>query len=255
MENTTAPIADQFSKPKDKLRWYQYSLRTLLICVTLFAVFCSWFAVKKQQADRQKKAVQALESHGYHIGYYYGDYATVRSYDDPMPAPDWFVSLVGKDFLYDVHSVGETISLPTMKFHVPAMTDADMVAFDQLPQLQNVRFRNIRGNPAKITDEGISHLVNLKDLEFLDLSDTLVTDAGLKHLEGLWKLEELYLHNTHVTETGVRKLQNVIPNLKIYYSSATGSLEYPYEWSEEESLHIEWSEVESLHIITTEEIP
>jgi hypothetical protein len=150
------------------------------------------------------------------------------------------VNLVGKDFLYGVYSVGEMVSLPIMKFHMPAMTDADMLAFDQLPVLHKVCFRNLYGNPAKITDEGISHLANLKDLEYLDLSDTLVTDAGLKHLEGLAKLEELYLHNTHVTEAGVRELRNSLPSLEIHYSSATGSLEYPYEWSEEESIKITW---------------
>jgi hypothetical protein len=36
---------EQPANPKPKRRWYQYSLRTLLICVTLFAVACSWFAI------------------------------------------------------------------------------------------------------------------------------------------------------------------------------------------------------------------
>jgi hypothetical protein len=32
--------------PSQELRWYQLSLRSLIIVVTLFAVLCSWFAVK-----------------------------------------------------------------------------------------------------------------------------------------------------------------------------------------------------------------
>lgn len=43
-----------------KRRWYQFSLRTLLIFVTLFAISCSWFAVKLQQARRQREAVEKI---------------------------------------------------------------------------------------------------------------------------------------------------------------------------------------------------
>jgi hypothetical protein len=43
-----ASPSESVEKPvKRKLRWYQYSLRTLLIVVTLFAVACSWSAVSK----------------------------------------------------------------------------------------------------------------------------------------------------------------------------------------------------------------
>ncbi len=48
-----------------RLRWYQFRLRSLLLFVTLVAVFCSWYAVKKRQADRQKAAVDELRRHGY----------------------------------------------------------------------------------------------------------------------------------------------------------------------------------------------
>ena len=54
--------ADEPAKPKSKRRWHQYSLRTLLILVTLFAVACSWFAVKMQQARRQREAVEYIRN-------------------------------------------------------------------------------------------------------------------------------------------------------------------------------------------------
>jgi hypothetical protein len=179
--------------------------------VTVFAIFCSWFTVKKQQADRQKAAVQALKSHGYHITYDYEHYSTVVGYDKPTPAPHWIVELVGKDFLYDVYGVGEPISLPLMKFHVPALSDADMTVFEQLPRLRTIRLCNKFGNPANITDKGLAPLKNIKSLESLDLCDTQVTDAG------------------------IRSLQNAIPSLEVSLGCVTGN---PCEWSEEESLHI-----------------
>jgi hypothetical protein len=57
------------STPKRKLRWYQFSLRTLLIGVTLVACACSWLAVKMQQARRQKEAVEAIGKAGGAIRY------------------------------------------------------------------------------------------------------------------------------------------------------------------------------------------
>jgi hypothetical protein len=205
------PFEQQSAKPKRKLRWYQYSMRTLLICVTLFAIFCGWYAVQEQKADRQKAAVKTLENHGYHITYDYEHYSTVVGYDKPTPAPNWIVELVGKDFLYDVYGVGEPISLPLMKFHVPALTDADMAVFEQLPRLRTLKLCNKFGNPAKITDQGLASLKNLKCLESLDICDTQVTDAGIK------------------------SLKNSLSSLEVSRGYATGN---PCEWSEEESLHI-----------------
>jgi hypothetical protein len=49
---------------KPKLRWFQFSLRTLLVFVTLCAIPCSWLAVKMQQAKRQREAVVAIEKLG-----------------------------------------------------------------------------------------------------------------------------------------------------------------------------------------------
>jgi hypothetical protein len=220
--------AIQSLTPTPKLRWYQYSLRSLMIFVTLFACLCSWFAVKMQQAKRQKEAVEKLRGRGYAIEY---------DYEHVSPVPEWVVKLLGKDFLFDVYSVGEMISLPMMKFHVPALTDADMAVFDELPRLRTLRFCNNFGNPAKFTDQGLAHLEMLKGLESLDLSGTQLTDAGLKHLKGLTKLERLNLNYTDVTEAGISDLQNAIPALEIGHMK-TGIAANPFEWPEEECIRI-----------------
>ena len=50
--------------PKPKRRWYQYSLRTLLLFMVLCAIACSWFAVKMQRVKRQQEAVEAIREAG-----------------------------------------------------------------------------------------------------------------------------------------------------------------------------------------------
>jgi MFS-type transporter involved in bile tolerance (Atg22 family) len=57
--------------PKNALAWYQYTLRRLLIYVSLFAILCSWFGVKLDQARKQKKAVSNIKlAHGTVIPFY-----------------------------------------------------------------------------------------------------------------------------------------------------------------------------------------
>ena len=41
-------------------RRFQFSIRSLLLFVVVVAVVCSWFAVKMQQAGRQREAVEAI---------------------------------------------------------------------------------------------------------------------------------------------------------------------------------------------------
>ena len=68
----------------------------------------------------------------------------------------------------------------------------------------------------QITDAGLAHLADLKQLETLDLRrNARVTDAGLVHLEGLTNLKQLYLIRTGVTPAGVARLQQKLPRTKI----------------------------------------
>jgi Leucine-rich repeat (LRR) protein len=67
----------------------------------------------------------------------------------------------------------------------------------------------------QITDDGLRHLSNLPELDFLDLRRNNITDAGLVHLEKLPKLKQVILIGTQVTPAGVNKLQKKLPHTKI----------------------------------------
>ena len=64
--------------PRPKLRWYQFSLRTLLVLVTLFAIPCSWIAVKLNNARRQQTAVTKLGHCAKNVKTKYGNVVDIR---------------------------------------------------------------------------------------------------------------------------------------------------------------------------------
>ena len=49
------------SRPtKPKRRWYQFSLRALLVFVAMCAIACSWFAVEMHQAAKRRAAIAEI---------------------------------------------------------------------------------------------------------------------------------------------------------------------------------------------------
>jgi hypothetical protein len=234
MATDTSPTA-----PKPKRRWFQYSLRTLLVVVTLFAIPCSWLVVMLRQAERQRKAVAAIRNLGGSTG--------LGSYSSP---PEWLRSLVGDDFFQTVNSVDLNLTKVTDSdlenldglgqlkhvslFGADKITDAGLGHLERMSQLLklNLAFtkvgdaglEHIKGlnqledlslTGTNITDDGLKHLKGLNHLDRLLLSHTKITDAGLEHLKGLSQLKLLWLYDTQVTDEGARKLQQALPNCRI----------------------------------------
>lgn len=195
-------IPDQPTAPKSKRRWYQYSLRTLLIIVTFFAVACSWFAVKLQQARRQREAVETIVKFGGAVRYEYQLAGTIIPPEEP-PGPVWIRKLLGDDFFANVAEV-------CLWGTGTQITDADLEQLKGLTMLQELQLWG-----TQITDAGLKHLKGLTTLQTLQLQDTQITDAGLEHLKGLRQLQELHIERTQVTDAGVQDLQNALPKLKI----------------------------------------
>lgn len=195
--------SDQSSKPNQKLRWYQFSLRSLLIFVTLIAVLCSWFAVQMQHAERQREAVEVIRKKRLGVWYnYHGRVleTSLNSKAEP-PGPAWLYKLLGVDLFYHVEYVflrGEEV------------TNEDLEYFKELNQVAELDLGETR-----ITDEGLEQIKGLKHLKILFLNNTKITDAGLKHLEGLHELRRLDVPGTRVTQAGIDQLKKSLPNVEI----------------------------------------
>jgi hypothetical protein len=96
--------------------------------------------------------------------------------------------------------------------------DAGMPHVAEMRALKRLNLDNV-GFPAEsvaLTDEGVTHLAGLSNLEFLHLGKTQVSDAGLAALTGLRNLKQLVItFCPRVTDAGVAKLKEAIPALSI----------------------------------------
>ena len=228
---------------KRRLRWYQFSLRTLLLFVLLVSAGMSWLGNKLYRARRQHEAVVALMKSGATV------YYDSRAYGKEATVPEWVQGLLGKDLFFDVHSVSvneavdfrdehaaplrELTGLRTLYLDGAEITDAGLEHLEGLTRLADLYLRD-----TQVTGAGLEHLEGLTNLQRLGLGGTRVTPAGLEHLKALTRLQclslsmqvaeagskhlkalpnlqELDLRDTQVTEAGVKTLQKALPNCTI----------------------------------------
>ena len=230
---------DQAPSPR-KRRWFQFSLRTVLIVVTLLCIGPGGYVAHEQRkARKQKAAVEAIEKLGGYVHYdkelpvrsamlrqilgkhSYGKARLVGLRDIQVSDADLVHLAELKNltdlWLDDTHVTDAGLvhldGLRTLRFlslDNTQVTDAGMV---HLAELKNLEFLLL--DFAQVTDAGLVHLAELKNLTLLSLRDTQVTDAGLVHLAGLKNLKKLSLFSTQVTDAGVAELQKALPGCNI----------------------------------------
>ncbi len=204
--------------PHPRRRFFRYSLRTLLIVVT---VFCVWLGVIAKQARDQRQAMELIWELGGEVAY---EYQIGQS--EPL-APEWLRQLIGDEYFLTVYEVSlaglklhdrdlEAINwftdVKTLFLFDMQITDAGLVHLKGLTKLDMLSLEN-----TQITDAGLEHLKGLTKLQWLSLEGTQITDAGLEHLRGLTNLFQLRLTDTQCTEDGIEKLQQVLPKCQIFY--------------------------------------
>ena len=234
----------QTEQPRRKRRWFQFSLRTLLIVTTLLAVGTGLLSQRIARKRKEWDAVQAILRFG----------AAVRFDRDTSDAnatgPSWLREILGKNFFAEVVAVNvthvqsedellakikELPELVRLQLSDCRITDSGLENLEGLIHLQELSvggtFITDSGMPrlkqltdlrwlwldnTKVSDAGLASLEGLTHLQTLNLQGTYVTDVGLVHLRGLMSLKELYLANSDATEEGVKDLQKALPNCKIY---------------------------------------
>ena len=177
----------QLMSDSSRPRRFQFSLRSLLVVVTLICVGPGGYVVHEQrQANREEEAVQKLKM-------VVGSQLYTR--------PHWLRTLLARRPAGHVVGVG-LVSRETQDSDLPPLAELSELVWLDI-------------NDTKLTDRGLIHLAGLTNLERLRLDDTQVSDAGLVHLAKLQRLKTINLHRTQVTDEGIHQLQKAIPGLDI----------------------------------------
>jgi hypothetical protein len=173
-------MANPLSRLKPKRRWMQFSIRTVLVLVTLIGVALSLWVVP---AERQRRAVAAIEKLGGNVGYVEPAWSKALPVTLFRWLPPYYFDGIGSVFLDGKKNV----------------TDAGLAYLRGLTGLQQLYL----SGESQVTDAGLVHLQGLTGLQILSLGDTQLTDAGLAHLQGLTALHRLDLNNTQITDAGM----------------------------------------------------
>ena len=195
-------VGMETSRPK--LRWYQYSLRTLFIFVTLV---CIVFGLYIGPKHRRHQAVVAIEEAG-------GDVQCVNAPDD-----EWWFKRTLREFL-PPDWIDEVV-----RIDLSNRRNADEHVFAVLERFNELKVLRLSGT--QITDAGLIHLTGLTGLEELDLRGTQISNAGLVHLKGLSGLYALNLRDTQTTGAGLADLKNALPHCYVVDDSPGPSPQSP----------------------------
>lgn len=173
-------------------RWFRFSLRTLLVLMTLV---CVWLGREVNQAVRQQRAVELLEKLGadFIFAHQTSDslaapadwfdlqYPPYPDLEEP-PAPEWLLRSVGEDHFRRLAFVG-------LDTYDPSTTAAALRAIAGLRGIVRV---DVDG---ELTPEHIRQLASLPGLRTLSRwdSELELSPAALAELPALTRLEALAL--------------------------------------------------------------
>ena len=176
--------------PRPKRRWYQFSLRTLIIVVTLACVVMGVLVVPVHRARQQRATIETLRELGWVVTCH------------PTPSGHaWQRKLFGDETFIDAVAVDSP----------PGASDDAVALLGRMPRLERVF---VSGE--EVTDAGVRHLASLRNLKTVCLSGTNVGDEGVKRFGSLEELEQLYLTHTQVTDQGLRQLESTLPGCKVW---------------------------------------
>jgi hypothetical protein len=193
-----------------KLRWYQYSLRTLLIAMTIPGL---WVGLERIWAQREERAAALFAARGGEVGRtYQWDLLTTRLLPESslpgVPRQHWLRSLLGDECFTGV---------VYLWLSGTSVTDDDLATVRILHSLFELDLSN-----TEVSDVGIAHSRSLNHLQTLSLSDTKVTGSGLSPLRALPQLVFLILDVDQLSPAGVANLR-ACPQLQfISLRSRTG---------------------------------
>jgi hypothetical protein len=176
-----------------KRRWFSFSLRTLLIAMTVLAIWLGLYV--KSFRDRRAAIAAVHELEGW---------LSLKPIE-----PTWLQSFVSDEkYFWNPVAVRFNPAHPVSDDELRSMT-RHMLTFTDMTYL------NL--NKSNITDAGLAHILPLADrLYSLDIRDTAITDDGIPYLLQLRKLIVLRLGSrSRITAEGFNEIRRSLPNCNI----------------------------------------
>jgi hypothetical protein len=211
-------MSESTQPPKRECRWYQFSMRTLLVVMLVFCVTVAWVGSRMYKAQKNRERVADDKARIMKAEAVFRKLRGEVTYDYKIHRPQTWL----EELFDDPGDRDDVVGSFNVRIRLPmgSAGDASLEPLNELNSVISFRVyyhaRENIWNKAPITDAGLTHLRDLKRLQTLHLRDTMITDAGLTHLKGLSNLKELNLYGTSVSDEGVKKLQQALPNCEIF---------------------------------------
>jgi hypothetical protein len=187
---------------RPRRRWFQYSIRSLLLLILVVSIPCSWYAYHRYKVLKAARAVERLQELGCVLSVIHG-----QDWDD------WtcYGALIGDEWKgtdADLALLGDLPDLKELYLDNPNIAEAGLAHLRRLRGLEALHVSSHR-----VTDATLHHLARLMELETLELTGP-ITDEGLDALRGLKKLRELKLSETRTSQKRIGRLLVELPGLK-----------------------------------------
>jgi Leucine-rich repeat (LRR) protein len=176
---------------KTKRRWFRFSLRTLLVLMTVLAV---WLGMSVKKYRDHRAAITAIKQLN-------GSFSL-----NPIE-PGWRQRFVSDErYFWDPVAVRFSPRFP--------ISDHELRSIIQpMLMFENLTYLNLNGS--HISDAGIKHILPLADrLQILDIRQTSVSDDCIVNLRKLRRLRLLRITGSAFSVDALNQLRTELPNCK-----------------------------------------
>lgn len=193
-EIIVAPSSTKPPAAKHRQRWFQFSLRALLIAMVALSVLFGAFAWRLQRAKNQAAAAATIRAQGGTVVYDFAMRKDAHGMYEYKPGttvslvPARLRQLFGDDFFYEVYAVYRAENSPATQREMDSAWDA-IGTFPHLKMLViSGRGWRVRGTSLS---PGIMKLAKTPELQNLVIDHGRMEVQDLKVLGGLLHLQEL----------------------------------------------------------------
>lgn len=195
---------------KRRRRWITYSLRSLLVLVT---ILCIMLALETTRVRRFRSIRTSIEQMGGSVfpGYRFDSSGKPKGFSK-REVPPWLTSVISEDYFLTIVTINLWDNAPTRA------TDDNLECIQDATDVTELLLAK---NP-QLTDRCLEHIDHMRRLRVILLSHTGVKGPGLRHIRGLQNLEGLALDHTDVSDDAVVEHLRDLPKLQWLHLSDTG---------------------------------